>query len=120
MNVRPLPAPGETFKQHPDHGHLLVSDHGRVFSLKARRLVGYLSGPSPTSPVNAYLRVRVAQTGPDQTKGVHHLVLETFIGPCPEDHQADHTDHDSLNNRLDNLAWRPAHDNLSDTTRRAA
>lgn len=36
---------------------------------------------------------------------VHRLVLEAFIGPCPDGMVGCHTDGDPLNNRLDNLRW---------------
>jgi hypothetical protein len=38
---------------------------------------------------------------------VHRLILETFIGPCPRGHHAEHLDGDSLNNCLTNLRWAP-------------
>jgi hypothetical protein len=36
---------------------------------------------------------------------VHRLVLEAFVGPCPEGMECRHLDGDPSNNRLDNLAW---------------
>ncbi len=36
---------------------------------------------------------------------VHRLVLEAFVGPCPDGYEAAHNDGDPLNNRLDNLRW---------------
>lgn len=49
-----------------------------------------------------YLRVRLRR----RLRMVHHLVLEAFIGPCPDGMEARHyPDHDPTNNRLTNLQW---------------
>jgi hypothetical protein len=46
---------------------------------------------------------------------VHRLVLETFIGPCPEGMEAHHfPDPDPQNNRLENLSWSPKAQNQGD------
>lgn len=48
---------------------------------------------------------------------VHRLVLEAFVGPCPEGKQACHwPDPDKENNRLDNLRWDTAVENARDKT----
>lgn len=37
---------------------------------------------------------------------VHHLILEAFVGPCPDGMEGCHfPDRDPTNNRLDNLRW---------------
>ena len=36
---------------------------------------------------------------------VHRLVLETFVGPCPDGMECDHRNRDGLDNRVDNLSW---------------
>lgn len=36
---------------------------------------------------------------------VHRLVLEVFVGPCPDGREACHADGDKENNRLSNLRW---------------
>lgn len=38
-------------------------------------------------------------------KLVHRLVLETFVGPCPDGMECCHADGDVTNNSLDNLRW---------------
>ena len=45
---------------------------------------------------------------------VHSLVLESFVGPRPNGHQAAHNDGDRSNNRLSNLRWATVSDNLAD------
>lgn len=45
---------------------------------------------------------------------VHVLVLESFVGPRPEDHEGCHFDGDKTNNRLDNVRWGTREDNCAD------
>lgn len=55
------------------------------------------------------------------TKGktfkVHRLVLEAFVGRCPVGMQACHNDGNSLNNKLGNLRWGTAAENVADIAR---
>lgn len=48
---------------------------------------------------------------------VHRLVLETFVGPCPEGMEGCHYDGDPTNNRLDNLRWDTHVANIADCIR---
>ena len=52
--------------------------------------------------------------GGRNTKKVHRLVLETFVGPCPAGHECLHADGDPTNNNLDNLRWGTRLDNRAD------
>jgi hypothetical protein len=45
---------------------------------------------------------------------VHHLVLETFVGPRPDGLEACHNDGNHGNNRLDNLRWDTRSSNFHD------
>lgn len=45
---------------------------------------------------------------------VHRLVLEAFVGPCPEGMEACHNDGDCTNNRLENLRWDTRLSNIHD------
>ena len=48
---------------------------------------------------------------------VHRLVLETFVGPCPEGLECRHLDGNELNNNLDNLAWGTKAEQIEDKKR---
>lgn len=48
---------------------------------------------------------------------VHRLVLEAFVGPCPEGQQACHADDDKANNSLINLRWDSPSANAADMRR---
>lgn len=49
---------------------------------------------------------------------VHQLILETFVGPCPQDMEAMHADDNPANNRLDNLSWGTHRRNIGDAHRK--
>ncbi len=119
-----LVQPGEVFKAHPQWGAYLVSDHGRVWSTKSDRFVGFTSGANLRSggagrtrrirnvPKKPYRQVTVAGGPPKVSPMLHVLVLETFVGPRPgPDYEGDHVNHDSLDNRLENLQWITAAEN---------
>lgn len=48
---------------------------------------------------------------------VHRLVLEAFVGSCPEGQESRHLDGDRLNNHLENLAWGTRSENAMDRSR---
>lgn len=48
---------------------------------------------------------------------VHRLVLEAFVGPCPEGMECRHLDGNPANNRLDNLCWGTRRENCEDAVR---
>lgn len=45
---------------------------------------------------------------------VHRLVLELFVGPCPEGMECCHNDGNPENNHVSNLRWSTHRDNLND------
>ena len=54
-------------------------------------------------------------TGSYRQKGrVHVLVLEAFVGPCPDGLMACHNDGNPANNHLGNLRWDTAASNMQD------
>lgn len=52
-----------------------------------------------------------------RTFNVHRLILEAFVGPCPEGMEACHNDGDRGNNRLNNLRWDTRSANMADRFR---
>lgn len=48
---------------------------------------------------------------------VHRLVLEAFVGPCPDGMEACHNDGNPLNNCLSNLRWDTHKNNQADRWR---
>lgn len=46
--------------------------------------------------------------------GVHRLVLQTFVGPCPKGMQCRHLNGNRTDNRLENLCWGTRIENMQD------
>lgn len=72
-----------------------VSDMGRVRNADTGHILAL------TRTKRGYMTVGVFK---GQRK-VHRLVLEAFVGPCPDGAETRHLDGNSRNNRLDNLVW---------------
>jgi hypothetical protein len=52
-----------------------------------------------------YFAVVFSALGVTDTRTVHTVVAEAFIGPCPAGEEVRHRDCDNLNNRADNLLY---------------
>ena len=62
---------------------------------------------------NKYGRQHVV-LGRGNIRYVHHLVLETFVGPKQEGYECRHLDGDAGNNTLSNLCWGIRDENIAD------
>lgn len=100
-----------------------VSDHGQVRSLdrvvafghQQRQVRGRILGGGRS---HNGVRFAVLCNGPDQVqRSVHRLVLEAFVGPCPEGMEGCHWDDDNDNNHLSNLRWDTHQANEQDKVR---
>lgn len=97
-----------------------ASTHGRIRSLDRvvhhplgpKRRKGALMKQSTTATGYRFLTIR--KDGRGQTLFVHRLVLEAFVGPCPQGMECRHMDGNSSNNRLENLSWGTARENAAD------
>lgn len=77
-----------------------ISDQGDVRSLRRKpRILARRCGS------RGYPQINMMLDGRWITKHVHRLVLEAFVGPCPDDHEAAHLDGNQENSTLGNLAW---------------
>ena len=103
-----------------------VSDMGRVRSLdrvvscprarsKTRLARGILMRPSVIA--SGHLAAQLSRSGDRKTVGVHRLVLEAFVGPCPDGMEACHYNDIADDNRLSNLRWGTRSDNFYDRVR---
>lgn len=66
-----------------------------------------------------YARVSLNRGGRQNhiSAAVHLVVLEAFVGLCPEGMEGRHLDGNSLNNRVSNLAWGTPQQNATDRDR---
>jgi hypothetical protein len=64
---------------------------------------------------NGYHFVCLSHGGVRVLRSVHRIVLEAFVGPCPEGMEARHgPDKTKTNNRVDNLRWGTHAENIED------
>lgn len=91
-----------------------VSNMGNVRSLYYINKMIYKKRPSPIylKPIRSgaktgqrYLRVCLYKKNKRIFRRIHHLVLETFVGPRPPNHEGSHLNGISTDNRASNLAW---------------
>ena len=65
---------------------------------------------------DGYLMVNLSRQNTARRRKVHRLVLEAFVGPCPDEMEACHfPDRTRSNNRLANLRWDTRKANWSDS-----
>lgn len=105
-------------------GFYEVSDMGRVRSLPRRvqrRTTSYpVLGGIMTPRRNKYTEhktVLLRRPGEHKYARIHRLVLEAFVGPCPDGMEGCHTNDIADDNRLANLRWATHRDNAKDAKR---
>lgn len=99
-----------------------VGDDGSVWSRLARghsNLTATWSRLKPRVMDNecGHLAVDLRRVNRRHKLYVHRLVLEAFVGPCPEGMQCRHLDGNPANNRVPNLAWGTPLENAADKRR---
>lgn len=102
-------------------GYYEASDQGRVRSVE--RMVRARHGlrtsrskvlrPRPHRR-SGHLEVWLSRGGQVTQHWVHHLVLETFVGPRPPEWECRHLDGNPSNNQVSNLAWGTHRQNMLD------
>jgi hypothetical protein len=95
-----------------------VGSDGTVWSRRTSSMLGKMSDSwRPLKPKRypaGYLNVRLLVSGRSYYRFVHRLVLEMFIGPCPDGMECRHIDGNPGNNNLSNLAWDLPANNAAD------
>jgi hypothetical protein len=76
-----------------------------------------ISGSWFGSGKKKYLVATLRRDGVMCRKLMHHLVLETFVGPRPLGFDGCHNNDDASNNSLSNLRWATRQDNINDRAR---
>ena len=85
-----------------------VSDRGRVRSLDRVNPAGHrLRGKmlKLRHHPRGYMQTTLTRDGICQTKKIHRLVLEAFVGPCPPGMESCHRNGVRDDNRVSNLRW---------------
>ena len=92
-----------------------IGDDGTVWSRRAAD--GEWRQLKPTPQYRGHMAIWL---GRKDQRFVHRLVLEAFVGPCPDGMECRHLDGNPGNNRLDNLAWGTRAENQQDAIRHGA
>jgi len=91
-----------------------VSSFGRVRSYIQERRGTLLTEPHILKcrlNHSGYLFVSLHNDRGKKRKLVHRLVLEAFVGPCPEGYGTSHLDETKTNNHIENLKWATCKEN---------
>lgn len=71
----------------------------------------------PTALKTGHLCVRLQMNGKTEFHYIHRLVLQTFVGPCPDEMECCHWDGNPTNNHVSNLRWDTHKNNGADSIR---
>jgi hypothetical protein len=104
-NARPANLPGEQW--HPVvgwEGFYEISSRGRVWSIPRTKCRGAIRKTLVAGA--GYAITRLSARGVKRSYYVHQMVMEAFVGPCPEGQQVRHLNGNPLDNRWpENLAY---------------
>lgn len=97
-------------RQIPGYSHYWAIDTGVIIGARGKPLCSYTNR-------GGYLMVILYQDGVAKQKQVHRLILEAFVGPCPDDMECCHNNGVATDNRLSNLRWDTHSENMKDKFR---
>jgi hypothetical protein len=101
----------------PEYNGYRFSDDGKAWSRRNRGGWGLDEEWRELKPgimPKGYRLINISGLG---TRLLHRLILEAFVGPCPEGMEGCHKDGNPANNRLDNLRWDTPKSNWEDMTK---
>ena len=102
----------EEWKPIPGYEDLYqVSNTGKVKRLPKGKLL------KPWKDKGGYPSVKLCKGGKRKFRYVHRLVLEAFVGECPDGMECLHADGNPANNKIENLIWGSHSENILDTVR---
>lgn len=115
-----MPRVSERWRAVPGYeGSYEVSDRGRVRSMARNvpsRWGGFRRAPGKVLSAGrgpgGYWHVVLYKDGEKRQPKVHRLVLAAFAGPCPDGLQVNHKNRDPSDNRLENLEYVTALENV--------
>lgn len=94
---------GESWKIIAGYDKYLVSNYGRIYSLKHRKILSPFTNTA--NKHGDYLFVKLSANGRKQNHRIHRLVAEAFIENTYGKPIVHHIDCNIKNNRADNLMW---------------
>lgn len=101
----------EEWKDVPGYeGLYQVSNHGRVKSTPRRTTKGGILKTKVDS--HGYAEVTLSRENVQRSVRVHRIVAEVFISNTEHKPQVNHKNGDKLDNRVENLEWATASENI--------
>lgn len=105
--------PPVEYRDCPGHPGYRVGSDGSVWSCRPDRRFGALARAASAEwrlltqfvMPDGHLTVHLQVNGRPRTYNPHRLVLEAFVGPCPDGMECCHNDGNPANNVLANLRW---------------
>lgn len=97
----------QQLKMIPNFPTYYINTNGEVYSLKTKRF-------RKPRLVRGYFNITLSKDLKTYQKSIHRLVLETFIGSCPEGTECCHKNGIRTDNRLKNLRWDTRKNNFKD------
>lgn len=97
-----------------------VSDRGRMKSLPRKDARGALRKERLLKPYvmkHGHHQTGLTKDGVTKYHLIHRLVLEAFVGPCPEGMEACHGEGGPSDNRVENIRWDTRSENMKDVAR---
>jgi hypothetical protein len=98
---------GDVWKPYPSDPRYEVSVNGLV------RMVGAKPRKPSVTPTGYHVIVYRLPSGKPVGRYVHRMVMETFVGQCPNGMSVSHINGDNSDNRLDNLVYETHKNNVS-------
>ena len=124
--MQPFDSANEKWLPVPGCPGYEVSSFGRVRSIERvvfrrsrwhdcyRKIPGKILRPRPSGSGHVSVCLRV--NGESVNRWIHRLVLEAFVGPCPEGMECCHfPDRNPANNTIGNLRWGTKSENTLDS-----
>jgi len=85
-----------------------IYEDGRVWSVRSGNFLTAYSGG------DTYCQYSLYDNGKRRRRYAHRLVLEAFVGPCPDGMECRHLDGNPQNNHVSNLRWDTHVNNVAD------
>jgi len=96
-------------KDIPGFSYYSITTNGKVWSKYKHRWL------KATLKPNGYLSILLVKNKKHFRKYIHRLVLETFVGNCPNGFECCHANGIKTDNRLENLRWDTRSENHKDS-----
>ncbi len=108
-------------KEHPTYCNYKITENGQVWSKRRKDSLGRNVGGRWLKPhVNiktGYSQFTLYKNDKPIYTNAHTLVLETFVGLCPDGLECRHKDGNPHNNHLSNLTWGTHSENVQDAVK---